>query len=162
MGSTRWWKWLTAAGAVGALGTGCGNQSPTPEPVQNRVSLTAFNGANACKDLEAYLEDTAVLQMKTQLEASRDEVPSWGWWGGGLFGRGGPEVFAGTANDKASAAPPQAAPTNYTTTNNQVAGVDEADFVKNDGTRIFALSGQTLYASRSWPDRPRRSRHAQD
>ena len=152
MGSTRWWKWLTAAGAVGALGTGCGNQNPNPEPVQNRVSLTAFSGANACKDLEQYLEDTAVLQMKTQLEASRDEVPSWGWWGGGFFGRGGPEVFAGTANDASKgAAPPQAAPTNFTTTNNQVAGVDEADFVKNDGTRIFALSGQTLYASRSWP-----------
>jgi hypothetical protein len=151
MNSKRWWKWLAAAGAVGSLGTGCGNQTPQPQPVQNRVSLTAFNGANACKDLEAYLEDTAVLQMKTQLEASRDEVPSWGWWGGGFFGRGGPEAFAGAADNKASAAPPQSAPTNYTTTNNQVAGVDEADFVKNDGTRIFALSGQTLYAARSWP-----------
>lgn len=150
MNSKRWWKWLAAAGAVGSLGTGCGNQTPQPQPVQNRVSLTAFNGANACKDLETYLEDTAVLQMKTQLEGSRDEVPSWGWWGGGFFGRGGPEAFAGAADNKASAAPPSA-PTNYTTTNNQVAGVDEADFVKNDGTRIFALSGQTLYAARSWP-----------
>ncbi|MDP3503364.1 MAG: beta-propeller domain-containing protein [Myxococcales bacterium] len=150
MNSKRWWKWLAAAGAVGSLGTGCGNQTPQPQPVQNRVSLTAFNGANACKDLETYLEDTAVLQMKTQLEASRDEVPSWGWWGGGFFGRGGPEAFNAGADGRASAAPPSA-PTNYTTTNNQVAGVDEADFVKNDGTRIFALSGQTLYAARSWP-----------
>jgi hypothetical protein len=32
-----------------------------------------------------------------------------------------------------------------------VAGVDEADFVKNDGTRIFVLSGQTLYSAKSWP-----------
>jgi uncharacterized secreted protein with C-terminal beta-propeller domain len=44
-----------------------------------------------------------------------------------------------------------AAPSAYTSTNNQVAGVDEADFVKNDGTRIFVLSGDRLHAARSWP-----------
>lgn len=44
-----------------------------------------------------------------------------------------------------------AAPDDYTGTNNQVDGVDEADFVKNDGTRIFVLSGQRLYLHRSWP-----------
>jgi hypothetical protein len=147
MNSNRWRKWLAAVGAVGSLGAGCGNQTPPPPAVQNRVALTAFNGLNACKELETYLEDTAVLQMKTQLEASRDEVPSWGWWGGGFFGRGGLESLA---SDSKAAAPAQG-PTNYTTTNNQVAGVDEADFVKNDGTRIFALSAQTLYAARSWP-----------
>ena len=32
-----------------------------------------------------------------------------------------------------------------------MAGVDEADFVKNDGTRIFVLSGEKLYAAKSWP-----------
>jgi hypothetical protein len=148
MRTTRWWTWLMTAGAVGAA-SGCGDKVPTPEPVQNRVSLTGFSGPNACTDLERYLEDTAVLQMRTQLEAMRDEVPQWGWWGG--FGRfGGPEAFANDAR-AGSAAPPQAAPTNYTTTNNQVAGVDEADFVKNDGTRIFALSGNRLYAAKSWP-----------
>jgi uncharacterized secreted protein with C-terminal beta-propeller domain len=131
------------------MGTSCTGGPPQPEPVQKRVALSAFNGPNACRDLETYLEDTAVLQMRTQLEASRDEVPSWGWWGGGFRG-GPPEAFASAGGDS-KAAPAQSAPQNYTTTNNQVAGVDEADFVKNDGTRIFALSGQTLYAARSWP-----------
>ncbi len=27
----------------------------------------------------------------------------------------------------------------------------EADFVQNDGTRIFVLSGPRLYVHRSWP-----------
>src|SRR5262249_8556383 len=36
-------------------------------------------------------------------------------------------------------------------TNTQVAGVDEADFVKNDGTRIFVLVGNKLYLNQSWP-----------
>ncbi|MCU0695607.1 MAG: beta-propeller domain-containing protein [Myxococcaceae bacterium] len=150
MRTTSWRRWLMTAGAVGAV-SGCGDKVPTPEPVQNRVALSGFTGPNACTDLEQYLEDTAVLQMRTQLEAMRDEVPQWGWWGGGLFGRGAPELAAAGDARANSAAPPQAAPTNYTTTNNQVAGVDEADFVKNDGTRIFALSGNRLYAAKSWP-----------
>src|SRR3954452_23924899 len=46
---------------------------------------------------------------------------------------------------------PGAAPASYTTTNTQVDGVDEADFVKNDGTRILVLSGETLFSAKSWP-----------
>ncbi|MFZ5442198.1 MAG: beta-propeller domain-containing protein [Myxococcota bacterium] len=147
--TTRWRTVAVAAGLASAsLLTGCEKSIPQPEAVVNRVSLTAFQGSNACQDLEQYIEDNAVLQMRTQLEAQRDGVPSWGWWGGWL-GRGGLE-FDGAA-PTANAAGGQSAPTNYTTTNNQVAGVDEADFVKNDGTRIFALSGNTLHAVKSWP-----------
>lgn len=150
--NTKWTnRWRGAATALGlaSLLNGCGKNTDIPDPpaVVNRVSLQSFNGANACRDLETYLEDTAVLQMRTQLEAQRDGIPGWGWWGfrGGLEGdlAGGPP--------QASAAGGSAAPTNFTTTNNQVAGVDEADFVKNDGTRIFALSGNTLHAVKSWP-----------
>ncbi len=145
------WRWLAmAAGALGAFGsTGCGKPAsklPEPQAVQKHVALTAFQGGAACQDLETYIEDTAVLQMRTQLEAARDGVPGWGWWGGwrGGFGL---EDARGAATPTAGGAAPSA----YTTTNNQVAGVDEADFVKNDGTRIFALSGERLYASKSWP-----------
>ncbi|MBI5547890.1 MAG: beta-propeller domain-containing protein [Deltaproteobacteria bacterium] len=58
------------------------------------------------------------------------------------------------AEDSAGAATPPTAsaqPHDYTQTNTQVAGVDEADFVKNDATRIFVLSGGTLYVNQSWP-----------
>ena len=39
----------------------------------------------------------------------------------------------------------------YTTTNIQVAGVDEADFVKNDGKYIYIVSGNTLSIVRAYP-----------
>lgn len=147
----RWRSIATAAGIAGTFLTGCDGGSPVPPPeaVNNRVSLTAFNGSNACQDLEKYLEDTAVLQMRTQLEAQRDGVPSFGWWGGwgGLEDSfGGPPRAEATAGGASNAAPKD-----FTQTNNQVAGVDEADFVKNDGTRIFAVSGNTLHAANSWP-----------
>lgn len=147
------WRTVAAAAGVASLISACGTDKVPPPPgVVNRVALQAFNGANACQDLETYLEDTAVMQMRTQLEAERDGVPSWGWWG--WFGgpeRGVADSAFPSANAAGGAAPPQAAPTDYTTTNNQVAGVDEADFVKNDGTRIFAVSGNTLHAVKSWP-----------
>ncbi|MDP3152322.1 MAG: beta-propeller domain-containing protein [Archangium sp.] len=146
----RWRTMAAAAGLAGFFG-GCEAESNIPKPpsVVNRVSLQSFTGGSACQDLETYLEDTAVLQMRTQLEAARDGVPGWGWWGG--WGRGGLEFDTAGGLAPASANSAQSAPTNVTTTNNQVAGVDEADFVKNDGTRIFALSGSTLHAVRSWP-----------
>jgi hypothetical protein len=133
------------------LGAACDTSTPYhPPAVANRAALQAFSGQTACGDLEQYIEDTAVLQMRTQLEAYRDGVPGWGWWGGWAFGAvdsvGGPVPAAAGA-----AAPSRQAPTDYTTTNTQVAGVDEADLVKNDGTRIFVLAGQTLHAVKSWP-----------
>jgi len=58
------------------------------------------------------------------------------------------------AMDAASGAPPQAALTksseesggsgDYSKTNIQVEGVDEADIVKNDGKYIYAVSGGTF------------------
>ena len=39
----------------------------------------------------------------------------------------------------------------YTTTNTQERGVDEPDFIKNDGSRIFLLQGQSLVILSAWP-----------
>jgi hypothetical protein len=39
----------------------------------------------------------------------------------------------------------------YTTTNTQVAGVDEADFVKNDGNWIYVLATGKLHVIDAWP-----------
>lgn len=144
-------RWAAAA-SLAAVGCGTGTNPESPPAIQDRVSLTAFTGAGACSDLETYLEDNAVRMMRTQIEAQRDNVPSWGWWGG--FGRGGIEDFAGpqaAAGGDSKNAAPAPMPKDYTTTNTQVQGVDEADFVKNDGNRIFVLSGDKLYASLSWP-----------
>jgi len=148
---TNRWRAVAAAAGLASLVSACGTDKvPPPPAVVNRVSLQAFQGGNACQDLETYLEDTAVMQMRTQLEADRDGVPGWGWWGWAGGFRGEFDAAGPQATGAANAAPPSA-PTNYTTTNNQVAGVDEADFVKNDGTRIFALAGNTLHAVKSWP-----------
>lgn len=102
--------------------------SAVPADVQTRVALTK---ASSCGELTHTIQDTAVRQMRSQMD-------SWKEMTGGIAAAAG-------------APAPSAAPASYTTTNTQVEGVDEADFVKNDGTRILVLSGHTLFIAKSWP-----------
>lgn len=122
-----------------ALGVACGNGLPANKPVQNRIELAQVE---SCGALEKYIEDTAVLEMRSTLERYK---------GGGPFDFWGMERGDGVPMSAGGDAGGGGGPKAYTTTNTQVAGVDEADFVKNDGTRIFVLSGGTLYLNRSWP-----------
>ncbi|MFY0527885.1 beta-propeller domain-containing protein [Archangium gephyra] len=136
--------------ALALLGlAACSEQSssiPKNQPVQLKARLESFE---SCSALESYIEDSAVLDMRSNMERSK---PSY-WKGrGGWFemadGAGAPMP---TTSGGAPPGSPGSGPGDHTGTNNQVSGVDEADFVKNDGTRIFVLSGQKLYAHRSWP-----------
>jgi eight-cysteine-cluster-containing protein len=102
--------------------------------IQKDVSLQAFS---SCDELEKYIEDTAVKQMREMLTpVEQDDFVA------------APRSPSDSAAETAGS-PNQ--PSAYTTTNNQVAGVNEADIMKNDGNRIFVLSRDTLYASQSWP-----------
>jgi hypothetical protein len=151
----RWWVVLACAGLTGCS-DGESSSIPQNQPVQMNARLQAFE---SCAALEAYIEDAAVLDMRTSLERSK---PSYWDKNGGWYGipRGGdvggvpppsPEASPSAPGAGAGAGDSAGGPSNHTGTNNQVAGVDEADFVKNDGTRLFVLSGQKLYAHRSWP-----------
>lgn len=56
--------------------------------------------------------------------------------------------------DAAPAATPGGGAANHSETNVQVAGVDEADFVKTDGAYIYQVSGSTLYIVKAVPGQP--------
>ena len=113
---------------------GKGQNPQPPADIQLHVQLQK---AASCTALEENVHDTAVRQMRMQLDQQKS------WNSGGV---------AATAGGAPAATPaPSSAPSSYTTTNTQVAGVDEADFVKNDGTRIFVLSGHRLFSATSWP-----------
>jgi hypothetical protein len=116
-----------------AQAVACGSGLPPPAAIQRNVALHAVTG---CPAVEAAVQDAAVTEMRARLESlvqSRNRL--------------GAMDAAGAGATPAAAGGPSA----YTTTNVQVAGVDEADIVKNDGTRIFALSGEVLHAASSWP-----------
>jgi inhibitor of cysteine peptidase len=55
-----------------------------------------------------------------------------------------------TATDGQALAP-EASPGEYSTTNVQVAGVDEADIVKTDGEYLYVVSGSYIYIMKAYP-----------
>jgi hypothetical protein len=120
---------------VAVLLAACSGGPEQPPVIQHRVIVQPFA---SCSELEQYIEDTAVEQMRRQLDQLLEER----YWGWGLA-----DAQFGAPAAKSA----EAGPASYTTTNVQVKGVDEADFVKNDGTRIFVLAGGKLYAVKSWP-----------
>jgi inhibitor of cysteine peptidase len=92
--------------------------------------------------------------------ASKEELREFlkehaqGGWNDGIY----PQVPGGAGRESAVKAPAPAvtaAPTSsardYSTTNVQVEGVDEADFVKNDGKYIYIISGETLAIVEAFP-----------
>jgi uncharacterized secreted protein with C-terminal beta-propeller domain len=108
-------------------------QTPAPADVQQNVALTEVS---SCGQLSAIVQDAAVHEMRATLDAYKS----------------GPGIGVAAGLPGPSSAPaPGPTPVSFSTTNTQVAGVDEADFMKNDGTRIFLLSGDSLYAATSWP-----------
>lgn len=127
---------LAALTALAGCSSNTGSNSlTTPPPITRQVALTNFTD---CNTLDQAIVDTMVLQMKSQLQM----VQQGYFWPVGVANGGG--VVPATASNAAG-------PSAYTTTTAQVAGVDEADFVQNDGTHIFVLSGNSLYALSSWP-----------
>ncbi|MDD3858176.1 MAG: beta-propeller domain-containing protein [Methanoculleus sp.] len=91
--------------------------------------------------------------------ASKDEIEAFlkeharGEWNDSGY----PRTTGGVVPESASAPAPMAtsAPTSsagdYSTTNVQVRGVDEADFLKNDGKYIYVISGEILAIVEAFP-----------
>jgi hypothetical protein len=150
-------NWMRFGGlGLALVAVGCGSNDGVPEnqPVQQQARLESFD---QCEELEDYIEDTAVLDMRAQLSWQKRMIGQWGRGipiaidGGGPPMMGAPELDAVSGGANGGSNPAPRGPGDYTDTNNQVSGVDEADFVKNDGTRILVISGRKLYLHQSWP-----------
>ena len=110
-------------------------QVPTPQP-----PIIDFPGAlqrfTSYDHLKLFIEQTA--------QTTTYYYPSLGW--GGLRG------FKAEVMESASdATAPTAAPGDYSTTNIQVEGVDEADIVKTDGLYIYIVSDYDVHIIKAYP-----------
>ncbi|MEW5852672.1 MAG: beta-propeller domain-containing protein [Myxococcota bacterium] len=135
---------LVLAGAV-ALAACETSVDVTNQPIQEQPALMPIT---SCDQLETHIEDSAVLTMRTYLESMK----RWNAYYATTRSSGGEESTTAESDSAGMASSAgNSGPGAYTQTNTQVRGVDEADFVKNDGTRIFVLSGGKLIINRSWP-----------
>jgi uncharacterized secreted protein with C-terminal beta-propeller domain len=119
--------------------TACDSERPEPGVVLE-PKLTS---SGSCGDLEEMIESAAIREMNADIDAIIDEIEN---------GEDGGWDDIGIPSPAAAPTPaPAGGALDYTTTNTQERDVDEPDFVKNDGSRIFVLQGRLLIGLRSWP-----------
>src|SRR6478609_9149247 len=108
------------------------DESPSGHELARETHLVQYA---SCNQLETDLKQ----MVKWEIYSDIDQADHWG------YGVGGAEGDASGGG---------AAPTNgggrqegvdYSGTNNQEQGVDEADFVKTDGYHIYELNGNRLH-----------------
>jgi len=102
------------------------------------------------EDESTILNETKLKQFSSQAELNefiKENVKSRGFFEG--FGG----IAKGMAETTTAAATPTAADSalDYSTTNIQVEGVDEADIVKNDGKYIYAVSNNKIIIVDAYP-----------
>ncbi len=106
----------------------CGDSLPEQSVIRTELKRYAD-----CSSLEQDLKE----MLAAELEAE-SERPDW------FFDVPiGTEIAADSAPETAS--PPPREGEDFSGTNNQVVGVDEADFVKTDGTSMFVIHDKTLH-----------------
>lgn len=130
-----------------------GESSRSPEAMSGRLSAystSMMSGYSECDDFRGDLEAAARAAAQAHvdrlaLQYYHDQY-FWGIPRGGSFGGGLEEavMMDSAVQGGASAKTPSTGGETDFGTNNQVEGVDEADFVKSDGTHVYAAYGQNL------------------
>jgi len=147
---------LIAIVATALLAAGCSRN--TQKPLEVASGLAALEQVSTCADLEGDLRRSALAQMNEQLDAALasalenvgvcPQYDSTAGEGAGS-GNGGVAPGATTSGDSAGDASEKAS--SYSTTNTQVAGVDEADILKNDDRYFYLLAKGELQILSVWP-----------
>jgi hypothetical protein len=126
----------------------CESHPWMPGACETKHSTAALKSVTGCNDLLALLKQNAIEEMESRLNQNLEWALEWGgcgWYRGGWYAEEGD--LAGAHNP----GPDESGASEYSTTNTQEAGVDEADFVKNDGTYIYLLAGNGLMILKAWP-----------
>ncbi|WP_394839155.1 beta-propeller domain-containing protein [Pendulispora rubella] len=150
--------WTACFAAVGSMTIGgCGSSSGGQAEEETGEINASLHRAQGCGDLLDDLKRDTRLKM----EKSIDQQISWlqqclltgcGYDKGGVGmdsgSNGAPPTAGGAGGDSRGEAA-----TSYSQTNTQVNGVDEADFVKNDGKYIYVLHGRAFKVLNAWPSK---------
>ncbi len=137
--------WIGLVGLAVLASTGaCGRTEDT-------ISETSgtLRRARSCGELDAMLKADALVKMNKQIDSMIQSFSSGGYGYAVSKGTalGAPERASGSSTPGGSA--DQAG--TYSQTNTQVKGVDEADFVKNDGKYIYLLHGSSFRIVNAYP-----------
>ena len=129
---------------------------PAKEPEPPAGPVYALQPVADCDEAEALIRKQAIADMNAKLDASKKQG-SWQWCTlpsspalpGGAPGAPPPPQNAPTSAPNTAADSSRAGSTSMT--NNQVAGVDEADIIKNDTKYVYAAMNGALRIIEAWP-----------
>jgi inhibitor of cysteine peptidase len=134
---------------VAILASGC-TSVPALTPVTTPVT-TDLKKFNSTAEIEQYIRDS----MTTDQEGVYRTYPMTAMSGAGLTtqesAKNSMAVPAPAASGAVDYSTISSGAGDYSTTNIQVAGVDEPDIVKNDARYIYTISGQTLTIVDAYP-----------
>jgi hypothetical protein len=138
---------LLILAASGLLAIGCTDDENNGSSIgMMRASLTR---AADCGSLEQMIKADALAKMNARIDA---EIAMWDSWGYDMASPGASsESGSGGTGGTGSTNTPEERATEYSGTNTQVDGVDEADIVKTDGKYIYLLHGESFLVLNAWP-----------
>ncbi|MFH1808816.1 MAG: beta-propeller domain-containing protein [Pseudomonadota bacterium] len=134
-----------ACAGLAACGDACTPQIPCdeyPGLCNHNNYKAALRPAEDCEDLLGLLRASAVETMRAQIVQGIESALQPRWCGPSF-----PIYDTQPSMSEDSAGGAQ----EYSTTNNQEQGVDEADFVKNDASTVYLLAGDQLKILDVWP-----------
>ena len=142
---SRHTTWTGAALALSLFAFGCQPEETEPKTEGPPVQTNAYRLAPAsnCAALSDHVIDVTTEQIL------RDRYNNY-WFGAEDASAGGNNAQAPTA-DNSNNGGEERSPDDYTGTNNQEEGVDEADFLKTDGEYIYTIAGSDVVILDSWP-----------
>jgi hypothetical protein len=142
--------------------------SQVADPQGTTVHRASLQPLGTCSDVTTQVRERALREMNRQIDEALAGVlrqlaqgvcPGWDPYRGSTGGL--PGVAVPTATTAGNTPPPPAAAprgdaagggaSSVSGTNNQVAGVDEADFIKNDDRYIYVAQGNSFRIVQAWP-----------
>jgi len=152
---------LFLLGASSLLTTACGSIWPSGDPSNPNGqppesvgwATSALLPVKDCGELRNFVLDDQLAQMRRAVEQQRAYAHQSSYCSYyGSSDAGAAYASAGAAeNDSTDTASKSSEATSVSKTNNQVAGVDEADFVKNDNKYLYVAKGDKLRIIEAWP-----------
>jgi len=125
---------LVFAFALTLLAACSDSDAPTDHVLAHSTELHQYN---SCSDLESDLKGLLTHEVWADIDYADEE---WAYGAGETDGASG-----GAGGGDSSTGGGRQEGVDYSGTNNQVQGVDEADLVKTDGYHLYALNGHRLH-----------------
>lgn len=130
-----------------AAASSCSQNASAPATKNTEDVVAGLQRLSNCSELDTLLREKSRAQMNKTLDDAAANLRNGSNTNCRVYDAV-PTAATGSVSTNSGAT---AAPTSVSETNNQVAGVDEADIVKTDGKYIYLTQGTELRIVTAWP-----------